>query len=333
MTDKDLFYQRIEEEYDDFLQEVEEYDLNEVMVECETIADMKQIYEYLMRDKPIDGKALNHFMKLKEPLHAICGQYREDKAPIYDTLNHTLWQIEDKEVLDYETNGASEKLKAILVKEYEKDGTRYGMQSKVYVADELAKRVFSQDYCFDEYDAKVLMQFEKPFAVLLDNIEFGERSFKEDMENVLFKLGGMDILTCSYALKSDAILPETRFRHDMINKIIELVPEPDFKTTAEWLEFVRTLSIDVDENFELTNNPYDEFAEALNTVLRSYGADITQQVYDLAKTNAFVLANELAGAAEYIADGGDISKIREIAENGGFEGYGTDGGRGDMGLC
>lgn len=333
MTDKDLFYQRIEDEYDDFLQEVEEYDSSEVMVECEKIADMKQIYEYLMRDRPIDGKALNHFMKLEGPLHTICEQYQEDKAPIYDTLNHTLWQIEDKEILDYETNEVSDEFKAILLKEYEQDGTKYGMQSKVYVADELAERIFSKDYCFDEYDAKVLMQFEKPFAVLLDNIEFGERSFKEDMEAVMYKLGGMDILTCSYALKSDAILPETRFRHDMINKIIELVPEPDFKTTAEWLEFVRTLSIDVDENFELTNNPYDEFAEALNAVLRSYGADITQQVYDLAKTNTFVLANELVGAAEYIADGGDISKIREIAENGGFEGYSADRGRGDMNLC
>lgn len=39
MTDKDLFYKRIEEEYDDFLQEVEEYGPDEVMENSEKIAD------------------------------------------------------------------------------------------------------------------------------------------------------------------------------------------------------------------------------------------------------------------------------------------------------
>lgn len=336
MMDKDLFYQRIEEEYDDFLQEVEEYDSNEVMVECEKIADMKQIYEYLMRDKPIDGDALNHFMKLKEPLHTICEMYQEDKAPIYDTLNHTLWVIEDKEILDYEpyeTNEESDKLKAILLKEYEHDRTKYEIKSKAYIADELAKKVFRQDYCFDEYDAKVLMQFKNPFAVLIDNIEFGEQSFKKDVEAVMFKLGGMDLLTCSYAVKRDAILPETKFRHDMINKIVELVPEPDFKTTAEWLEFIRTLSIDVDDNFELMNNPYNDFAEALDSIFCKYGDKITQQIYDLAKTNTFILENELVGAADYLANGGDISAIQGMAEEGRFEGYSNDGRRGVMDLC
>lgn len=333
MTDKDLFYQRIEEEYDDFLQEVEEYDSNEVMVECKKIADMKQIYEYLMRDRPIDGEALKHFMKLKEPLHTICEQYQEDKAPIYDTLNHTLWVIEDKEILDYETNEVSDEFKAILLKEYEQDGTKYGMQSKVYVADELAKRIFSQDYCFDEYDAKVLMQFEKPFAVLLDNIEFGEHSFKEDMEAVMYKLGGMDILTCHYAVKSDAILPETRFRHNTINKIIDLVPKTDFDTTSTWLDFFRTLSIDTEDNIDLIKNPYELFVEALDSISCKYGSDIIQQVYDLAKTNTLILESELAGAAEYIADGGDISKIQEMANEGRLQGERTDEQRGDMNLC
>lgn len=333
MTDKDLFYKRIEEEYDDFLQEVEEYGPDEVMENSEKIADMKQIYEYLMRDKPIDDKALKHFMKLRQPLHTICEWYQEDKAPIYDTLNHTLWTIEDKEILDYKTNKESEQLKAIMLKEYEKGGTKYGIQSKIYVADELAKRVFSPDYCFDEYDAKVLMQFEKPFAVLLDNIEFGERSFKEDMEAVMYKLGGMDLLTCPYAVKSDAILPETRFRHDAINKIIDLVPKTDFDTTATWLDFHRTLSVDVAENFDLTDNPYEEFIEALDSVSFKYGKDIIQKVYDLGKTNTLVLEGEMVGAADYIADGGDISKIREMAENGEFEGYSTDGRRGGMDIC
>lgn len=336
MTDKDLFYQRIEDEYDDFLQEVEEYDSNEVMVECEKIADMKQIYEYLMRDKPIDGDTLNHFIKLKEPLHTICEMYQEDKAPIYDTLNHTLWVIEDKEILDYEpykTNEESDKLKAILLKEYEHDRTKYEIQSKAYIADELAKKVFRQDYCFDEYDAKVLMQFKNPFAVLIDNIEFGEQSFKKDMEAVMLKLGGMDLLTCSYAIKSDAILPETRFRHNTINKIIDLVQRTDFDTTSTWLDFFRTLSVDTEDNIDLIKNPYELFVEALDSISCKYGSDITQQVYDLAKTNTLILESELVGAAEYIADGGDKSKIREIAENGGFEGYNTDGGRGDMDLC
>ena len=44
MTDKEIFYQRIEDEYDDYLERVDEYDSKELYNEAETIADMKEIY-------------------------------------------------------------------------------------------------------------------------------------------------------------------------------------------------------------------------------------------------------------------------------------------------
>ena len=51
MTDKELFYQRIEDEYEDYLDRIDEYDGKELYNEAETIADMKEIYNYLIHDE------------------------------------------------------------------------------------------------------------------------------------------------------------------------------------------------------------------------------------------------------------------------------------------
>lgn len=333
MTDKELFYQRIDDEYDDFLQEVEDYGSEEVMNEAENIADMKRVYDYLTREKPIDGDSLKHFIKLKSPLCTICRQYQKDNPLTDDILNRTLCNIEKNNILDYATNKESEKLKEYMLKEYAANREQYDAQSKTYAAQTLAEKIFKVDYCFDEYDAKVLMQFKTPFSVLLDNIEMKRGSFKEDMEDTMFKIGGIDILTCKYAIDKNALLPETKFRHDIINKIIELVPEPNFETTAIWLDFFRDLRMNADEDVNLINNPYEQFGEALETISHRYGDEIIQQIYGLGKDYDLMLENELVGAADYLSNGGDISEVPAMAKDGAFFDWSISDEQGGMDIC
>lgn len=335
MTDKEIFYQRIEDEYEDYLDRVDEYDSKELYNEAETIADMKEIYNYLIHDNPIDGEMLEHYMKLKNPLETICKLYQEEKQPIYDYVNPVIWRIDQEKILDYEVNEESEDLKKMMGKEYSADVAIYSGESKLYAAESLIKGILEKEFCFDEYDAKVLMQFKKPFGVLLDNYtDSNITKFKDQFPRIMDRLMTMDLMTGRYALKKDMILPETRFRHEIINKIVEIVPEPDYKTTSNWLDFYRDIQMNAEEDYDLIQNPYENFGIALDTISYSYSDEILQAVYDLAKNNNMVLENELVGAADYLSNGGDAEEVYKMASEGKFDHYEiNDEQQGGMDLC
>ena len=83
-----------------------------------------------------------------------------------------------------------------------------------------------------------------------------------------------------------------------------------------WLDFFRTLE---EQEQEFEGDPYAGFIEALDVIGENQGKTILQQLYDLER-DTLILENELIEAAKYLADGGDYSKIPELAENGSFEG-------------
>ena len=115
MNREEVFYDKLKSEYEGFLEELEEYDAEDFMENAEYIAAIKEIYEYLERDKPVKtDEQLDYFLKLRNPLNFMCEQYLSDRAPIYDSFNQSLWRMEQEMKLDYKTNAASEELKKIL---------------------------------------------------------------------------------------------------------------------------------------------------------------------------------------------------------------------------
>ena len=320
MNKEKEFYKRLTEEYDCYMEEIRDWDADDIIENSEFIADYRNIYAYIINDNPIHSQEqIEHFSKLKNPLKFMCEEYQHNKAPIYDSFNQTLWKIEQEKKLDWITNEYSEKVKILMLNEYERDGVYYGEQSRIYAAENLINEVMDKDFCFDEYDTKIFMQFKKPFSVLLDNYTDSRiTGLKDQYEKIIEKLNGMDLLTSIYPMHKDNILPETLHRHNIINYIVEHVPEPDFESTKRWLDFFRELQINSAEDLDLKNNPYEAFQTSLETIENSYGAEILQKVYDMAKNYNLILENELIGAAKYIADGGDVANVRKLADNGYF---------------
>ena len=335
MTNKDLFYQRIEIEYDDYLDRIDGYNTDELYQEAEKISDMKEIHTYLMRDKPIDGEMLEHYLKLKTPLETICKYYEENKPPIHDRVNHAIWAIHENKVLDYKKNTESETLKEIMRKEFSSDGALYGDESKIYAAESLIKSIMDDDNLFDEYDSKVLLQFKKPFYVLLDHYnDSNVLTLNDQYSDIMECIMSMDLMTSKYALHKDKILPETKFRHEIINKIVDIVPEPDYTATSKWLEFLRDIQINPCEDYDQSENPYEDFGRALESIAYHYSDQIVQTVYNLAKENHMILANEMVGAADYLSSGGQPSDIYRMASAGEFDQYNIGGEeQGDIELC
>ena len=313
-----MFYDKLESEYKNLMEELEEYDVKDFIENAEYIAAIKEIYEYLERYKPVKtDEQLDYFLKLRNPLNFMCEQYLKDRAPIYDSFNQTLWRMEQEKRLDYKTNAVSEKLKQILRDEYEGDGIHYAAKLKLYAAENLIKGILKDDFCFDEYDAKILMQFKKPFAVILDNyIDSNIVDFVEQFDGIIEKLNSIDLFTSPYTMQKDKILPETKYRHDIINYIIDHIPEPDFETTGKWVDFFRDLQMNAMEDTELENNPYSEFQTALETIEYTYGMTILPRVYDMAKSDRLILENELVGAADSFNAGKTEEEIAKMCENG-----------------
>ena len=324
---EEIFYDKLKSEYEEFLEELEEYDTEDFMENAEYIAAIKEIYEYLERDKPVKtDEQLGYFLKLRNPLNFMCEQYLSDRAPIYDSFNQSLWRMEQERKLDYKTNAASEELKKILRAEYESDWIHYAAKLKLYAAENLIKGILKYDFCFDEYDVKILMQFKKPFAVLLDNFTDSEvAEFKEQYDGIIEKLNSIDLLTSPYTMQKDKILPETKYRHDIINYIVDHIPEPDFESTGKWVDFFRDLQMNAMEDTELENNPYSEFQTALETIECTYGTAILQRVYDMAKSDHLILENELVGAAGSFNAGKTEEEIAKMCENGELQNFSVYG--------
>ena len=75
MNREEVFYDKLKSEYEGFLEELEEYDAEDFMENAEYIAAIKEIYEYLERDKPVKtDEQLDYFLKLRNPLNRRSAQ-------------------------------------------------------------------------------------------------------------------------------------------------------------------------------------------------------------------------------------------------------------------
>lgn len=335
MDKRMLLIEKIDKEFEDFRSKLMQYDVDEILNGAEDIAKMKTVRDFIKQDYIIKEEQLDFFLKLREPLSAICDRYNPNEVEIIDDLEHVIWEMEDKELLDYDANEESDKLVEIMRNEYKADGVIYGEQSKIFTSEALAESIFEKEFCFPEYDAKVLMQFKKPFGVLLDLYRDSRvESFEDQYPKIMEKIQSMDILTGPYTVDRASVLPETKYRHDIINKVIDLVPEPEYNTTARWLVFFREMNMEAADSCYENANPYERFGEALETIAYSFGDEVLQQLYELPNKHQPILENELVGAAEYLSNGGSIEEIPRMAEDGRFDTtLAEDDQQGGMDLC
>lgn len=313
MTKKELFYKKLTEEYDCFMEEVRDMDGEDIAERAEYIADFINIYEYLMRDKPIDeNNYLENYLKITEPLKAICERYSEIKQPIYDFVNPVIGEIGENGVHNAEYN----RIKDEFLRRIEEN---YNQMINVPQGETVDKKI----YVFHDYirnhigiikdkDLLTLMQFQNPLKLIIETPNIlGE---PKPIAGAVHFVKYSDAFVLPHRLDYERLLPETKFRHDAINKIADIVPKPDFNTTMQWLDFFRELHEECDE----TTDPYYSFVDALYYISAEQGGEILQDLYNMSWEHC-ILENELIEAAKYLADGGDIAKVWKLAECGYFD--------------
>lgn len=315
MDKKELFYERITQEYDEMMELWRDWDAESVIEAAEYIGDFKQIYEYLMRDQPINENShLEHYMKMHKPLQTICDLYQEEKNPIYDSLNHTIWDIGDKQIYGDDFSEIKAEFMQRIQENYDE------MRSAVWSESVYNETYMTCDYIrhhigiTEDKDIMTLMQFENPLKVIIES-SLAEESTKNKIEMAAHNVRWSDIFTMTYELDHKRIVPESKFRHDAINDLVRIIPNHNFNTTMQWLGFFRDLSEGCDE----TADPYQSFVDVMYDIAVKYSGKMLQELYDMSNEQC-ILETELCEAAKYLADGGDISNVPELAKYGYFDG-------------
>lgn len=320
MDRETMFYKRLETEYNELLDDVYNMDTDTKVESASYISALTEIYDYLVTDKPIrEGAGLEHYIKMDKPLSTIISQYTENMPPIHDRVNHSIWQIAEEKIYDF---GDEHRYSTELKWELRMNNERYKDDFPKSIDKETWKSILDavddSDYQFEEEDAQYLLQFREPLVVLTKEIGNTEELFYKQVERAVTTLRNMDIITGPYALAHDRMLEDTQQRHEAFWNIGMIIDRPDSQITREWLDFFDEVNSAMNEETGAVENPYEEFVNTLSELSRHYDKEIVQQLYDMGKEH-WILENELKEAAKYLADGGDVGKISELAKYGYFD--------------
>ena len=330
MTNLETLYDRIETDYWGMRGEWREYEFNELMSVVESIAKYKSIYNYIMEHKPFTEEQAEHFLKMDEPFLFICNRYNPLESEIHEEYQTVIDDIYNNKLSEVVSKYNGElRWKLHLEKEEYEDKLASRVDKNAW--DNVVNNVFRDDFRFDEYDAMVLLQFKEPIFVLVKEIGSTTEPFEKQVERVMEDLGKIDLLTCQYELNKERILPETRQRHDAIVELMSIVPDFHFQTAMRWLDLNRAINeCMLEGNGE--DNPYQDFLKTMRDIKEEHGADLLQKVFDMG-AEIVIQPIELVEVAKYLADGGDVDMVSELADDDYFLVPYEEHKQGGMNLC
>lgn len=329
MTKEQKFYNRVEDEFDDFVQEIEEYDVSEFLSESERIAKMKSVYEYLTKYRPINEENYPQFMNFEKPIEAICNKYHYDQEEYQEELSRVIESLTNEYKMD--KNSSFGELRWKIHKLWEE----FQNLTVVYVNENDIEKVIdgimNPGFKLNEYDSKIFLQFKNPLLVLANEIGRFDMPFDESVAIVIETLNNVDLLTGRYSLAKDLVLPETKQRHDAIVELMNIVPDFDFQTGMRWLDLNRAINecmLDSDG----IDNPYQDFLKTMRDIKVEYGSELLQKVFDMGEEIVMQPA-ELVEVAKYLADGGDVDRVSELVDDDFFLTPYEEQKQGGMNLC
>ena len=108
-----------------------------------------------------------------------------------------------------------------------------------------------------------------------------------------------------------------RQRH-YANLLDQIVPEPDAKTTVEWVRFAEELAEAAETSLE---KEADDLIVAFRNLKEHFKPEIVSGIYQIADTqHSALLPNEFVPAAEALQNGVPAEEVIRLADSGRFEG-------------
>ena len=314
VAQREILIDKIDQEFAEYMAEIVVKPTAFLIRNADMIAEMKFIRECIKDQKIIStDEEIEYFLNIEKPLRTICS-FADFSFDLYDGLSDTITYIMGQDLQNCNSLIESNIYSTELVEKIETEYSLYECEIENSVStthkmnmDEIM-RYISNGFVFQEFDAETLLQFKKPLHVLSDLYTDIGATWNETLKNIMKNIYQRDILTLPYELDREKIMPETYSRHQAINEIIEIVPDPDFKTMMKWLDLYRFVYVEGVEREQEDLEPYSVFVQCLKSIKNQFGDNILQQVYNMGQDNP-VSEDELIYVAEYLQLGGDAADI------------------------
>lgn len=120
-------------------------------------------------------------------------------------------------------------------------------------------------------------------------------------------------------------------KYDEYNQFLNRIRPNSDHAASIWMEWAKELESYDSSHGELPEGTYmtaedflDTFAERIAAIQEKHGTEIAQQIISLADIGACPFPWEMQRAAEYLAEGGNISNIAQMERDGLLEDF-SDG--------
>lgn len=311
MTLMDKFYDKLTQEYNDYMEEISNWEGKAVCNNAEFISEYERIYKYLINEKPIKNESfVEHFMRMHRPLRTFCEYCQKAKPDVQEYINPIIWLIGAEKRFDENFSG----IKADFMERIEANyaDKKADIHSEEYKMLDYVKHHIT---LASDKDIITLMQFQEPLKLLIESPKV--EGMTEKIAMTAHHVRFMDVLTMPYALDTDRLIPETIHRHGAVNSLMCIIPKHDFRTSVLWLDSLRgNTGICYEETLD-ESNPYEKFVETMCEISKEHGRDVVQEIYDSVWGYA-IPEDKLTEVAKYIADDGDIMKVPSLVDHGYF---------------
>ena len=94
------FYDRVELEYNSFINDIETMDTDQVLKSAGNIMMFQEVYKFLLSREPVDEDRYAEFLDVEKPIQAICEKYHplgEEWHETIETLMDSVIQEQTQE--------------------------------------------------------------------------------------------------------------------------------------------------------------------------------------------------------------------------------------------
>ncbi len=312
MNIKDEFMTRIEAEHGEFFKKIGRMDTAEIISDLPELSRFKTMYDYVKNNTWLGEDNYEELLKYENPIATLCRTLKNIPMNEQKVYNEAIESVLCGSVSSIEcTDKVRELLKRLEINYSATYDLKEGAEHAENILDSI-EEIASE---IKDEDAEILLQFKNPLEIIM-SLSPKEETPTQTIKDAVDYVNDRDVLTLPHEIDYEGLLEESKWKHQAVNAVINIVPKTDFKITMRWLDLFRNIERECGNIYE--NDPYDAFVSALYTICDEQGDEILQQLYDMGRENC-ILASELVEAAKYLADGGDIAEVPELANKGYFE--------------
>ncbi len=315
------FFAKIDAEHEEFVKKIESMDKADIINNLWNLARFHTMYNFIKDWHQLDERHYAHLIKLDNPISTICRVHARISATteeVHEGYFEVIVDVTDNTLFSADASYSVNELLAAMYDAIELEitaGNNAEQQKKAF------KIFLDEAYYISDEDAEVLLQFKNPMEIIMQVSQYDKYSL-DNIKDAVEYVNSHDVYAMQFELNHEKVTNDTKCRHETIEQILHIIPNPSFNTTMGWLNYFKNFNIQQGEKSIETDNMYADFISILERIKGEFGPEVLQQIYDFGADSDIkhwdICEDSLYSIAEYLEDGRDIGEISDLAGSGAF---------------